>query len=155
AASPACSPAARGRPSQSPAHAAAPGSASRVDSPQASPESVAKVDELVARHVAARGGLEKLRALKSLRLTRTQRFMDEDFTIEASYGLLQKRPGQIRIEVSFQGLTGVDAYDGRDMWSTEPWQGRRDAFRRSADEAKELAHLSDIDGPLVDWREKG
>jgi photosystem II stability/assembly factor-like uncharacterized protein len=41
------------------------------------------------------------------------------------------------------------------MWSTEPWQGRRDAFRRSADETKELAHLADIEGPLVDWREKG
>jgi len=109
----------------------------------------------MSRHVAARGGLERLRALKSIRLTGTLRSSEDDFTIETVHGIVQKRPGSIRIEDTFQGLTGVDAYDGREMWSTEPWDGRRDAFRRSADESKELAHLADLDGPLVDWRQKG
>jgi photosystem II stability/assembly factor-like uncharacterized protein len=155
AASPACSPASVRAPSP-PARPSASGtSTQRSDLPPLSQESSAKVDELVARHIAARGGLDKLRALKSIRLTGTARFSEDEFTIEASYGLAQKRPGNIRVEVTFQGLTGVDAYDGKEMWSTEPWEGRRDAFRRSADETKELAHLADIEGPLVDWREKG
>jgi photosystem II stability/assembly factor-like uncharacterized protein len=123
--------------------------------PAPSPQSSAKVEEIVGKHVTALGGLEKLHALKSLRLTGVARYGDGDFTIEATYGSVQKRPANIRTEVSFQGLTGVDAYDGKEMWSTEPWGGRRDAFRRSADEAKELAHASDIEGPLVDWKEKG
>src|SRR5262249_17736119 len=58
-------------------------------------------------------------------------------------------------EVSFQGMTAVNAYDGSEGWRTEPWQGRRDAFRLSADEAKGKARDADLDGPLVDWREKG
>jgi photosystem II stability/assembly factor-like uncharacterized protein len=113
------------------------------------------VDDLLARHVAARGGIDKLRALQSVRLTGTARFNEQDLEIEASYGLAQKRPGSIRVEISFQGLTGVDASDGKEVWSTEPWNGRRDAFRQSADESKELKHAGDLDGPLVDWKSKG
>ena len=37
----------------------------------------------------------------------------------------------------------------------QPFEGRRDAQRTSADEAKEIAREADLDGPLVDWREKG
>jgi photosystem II stability/assembly factor-like uncharacterized protein len=122
----------------------------------ASPVSSAKTDDLIARHIAARGGLEKIRALKSVRLTGTSRFsQQEDFVIEASYGIAQKRPASIRVEMTFQGLTGVDACEGSEVWSTEPWDGRRDPFRQSADESKELIHMADLDGPLVDWKTKG
>src|SRR5579859_666573 len=151
----ACAPA-QPRSPMPPARAAAPApEPTRADVAPPSPESSAKVDELVARHIAARGGIDKIRALQSIRLTGTERFIEDDYNIEASYGLVQKRPASIRIESSFQGLTGVDAYDGKEMWSTEPWEGRREAFKRSADEAKALAHDADIEGPLVDWRAKG
>jgi len=118
------------------------------------PGSSEKVEQLVARYVTARGGIANLHALRSLRLTGTVR-SGRGFTIEASYGVVQKRGGRIRTEVTFQSLTGVDAYDGKDGWSTEPFRGRRDPFRQSADETKRLAHEADIEGPLVDWREKG
>src|SRR5437868_6098757 len=136
----ACAPAQPRLPAQPTRPAASAAEPTRVDLPPPSPESTAKVDELIARHIAARGGLDKIRALKSIRLTGTERFSEDDFNIEASFGLVQKRPGSIRVESTFQGLTGVDAYDGKEMWSTEPWEGRRDAFKRSADEAKALAH---------------
>jgi photosystem II stability/assembly factor-like uncharacterized protein len=119
------------------------------------PAAAAKRDEILAKYVAARGGADKLRALGSLRLTGSARFGDGDGAIEATYGLAVKRPGRAREEASFQGLTGVDAYDGTEGWSVEPWGGRRDAFHKSQDEAKELAHTADIEGPLVDWRQKG
>jgi photosystem II stability/assembly factor-like uncharacterized protein len=122
----------------------------RVPEP-ASPE----LDAILARYVEARGGAAKLHAVRSLRFTGTVRFDDGDFVLEATYGAEYERPGNARVEVSFQGLTGVDAYDGKDAWSTEPWGGRRDPFRKSTDEAKPLAHEADIDGPLVDWRDKG
>jgi photosystem II stability/assembly factor-like uncharacterized protein len=152
---PACSPGARTVTARSPAPS---GSASAVESRESgspSPESSAKTDELIDRHIVARGGLDKLRALKSVRLTGTARFSEYDLEIEASYGLAQKRPQSIRVEIAMQGLTGVDAFDGKEVWSTEPWDGRRDPFRQSADESKELMHLADLDGPLVDWRSKG
>ncbi|MGH9400361.1 MAG: VPS10 domain-containing protein, partial [Thermoanaerobaculia bacterium] len=116
---------------------------------------VLTVDEVVARYVLARGGLPKLQAIRSLRLTGKAVFGFGDSQIEASWGLLQKRPGKIRTEVTLQGLTAVDAYDGREGWSLEPFSGKRDAHKSSADDSKSLAQDADIEGPLVQWREKG
>jgi len=115
------------------------------------------VDEVVARNIQARGGLQNLRAVRSLRLTGKQQFGAGrgDGMVEAAWGQVQKRPGQFRQETTRQGLTAVDAYDGREGWSVQPFGGRRDPTRASADDAKGLAHSADIDGPLVDWREKG
>ncbi|HEV2063598.1 MAG TPA: hypothetical protein VGS00_03510, partial [Thermoanaerobaculia bacterium] len=61
----------------------------------------------------------------------------------------------IRTEVSLQGLSAVEAYDGKEGWSLDPFGGRRDAQRDSADDSKSRAQDADIDGPLVNWREKG
>jgi photosystem II stability/assembly factor-like uncharacterized protein len=152
---PACSPGAHSVSARSPTPTGSAAAPEPREAVTASPISSAKADELIARHIAARGGLDKLRALKSVRLTGTARFSEYDFELEASYGLAQKRPESIRVEISMQGLTGVDAYDGKEVWTTEPWAGRRDPFRQSADESKELIHLADLDGPLVDWKSKG
>jgi len=113
------------------------------------------VDELVSRNVEARGGAARLQAIHSLRLTGTVVFGAGDGRIEAKFGQLVSRPGRIRTEVTLQGLTAVDAYDGREAWSLDPFEGRRDAQKSSADEAKVQAREADIDGPLVGWREKG
>ncbi len=122
--------------------------------PPVDPAMAAKVDELVARHVAALGGLDKVRAVRTLRFTGRGRF-GVGSPLEVAYAVEYAKPGRIRTEVTFQGLTAVDAYDGKEGWSTEPWQGRRDAFRASADDVKERARDADLEGPLVDYRAKG
>ncbi|MEP7131907.1 MAG: sialidase [Acidobacteriota bacterium] len=113
------------------------------------------LDEVLARNLEARGGAARMQAVRSLRLTGKVVFGSGDGRIEAGWGQVQKRPAMIRTEVTRQGLTAVDAYDGKESWSLDPFEGRRDAQRNSADEAKEMAEDADIDGPLVGWREKG
>ncbi len=112
-------------------------------------------DEIVARYIEARGGAQKLQALKSVRLTGKVEFGRRDSTVVAAWGEIVKRPGLIRVETTMQGLTSVQAFDGRDGWSLNPFQGRRDPQRVSADEAKVRAQEADIEGPLVNWKEKG
>jgi photosystem II stability/assembly factor-like uncharacterized protein len=118
------------------------------------PARAATVDEIIARHLEARGGLTKLRAIQSLRLTGKARF-GEDAGREMAWGVLYKRPGRVRSEVTLQGLTAVEAHDGREGWSMRPFGGRRDPVRSSADDAKQLAQEADLDGPLADWQQKG
>jgi photosystem II stability/assembly factor-like uncharacterized protein/outer membrane lipoprotein-sorting protein len=113
------------------------------------------VEEIVNRNVAARGGAQKLQAIQSLRLTGKMIFSFGDNQIETAWGRVVKRPGMIRTEVTLQGLTAVDAYDGTDSWSLNPFQGVRNAQKNSADEAREMTREADIDGPLMRWREKG
>jgi photosystem II stability/assembly factor-like uncharacterized protein len=113
------------------------------------------VEEILAKNLAARGGAAKIDAIRSLRMTGKVVFGSGDNAVEAAWAGLQKRPGMIRTEVTLQGLTAVDAFDGKEAWSLNPFQGRRDAQKNSADEARALAQNADIEGPLVHWREKG
>ena len=112
-------------------------------------------DELIARHLEARGGAAKLRAIRSVRFTGHTVSGGGGFSQEAAWAQLLARPSRLRTESTLQGLTAVDGWDGREGWSLDPFGGRRDAERASADEAKDLARAADFDGPLVDWKEKG
>jgi photosystem II stability/assembly factor-like uncharacterized protein len=112
------------------------------------------VDDIVAKNVAARGG-DKARAVKSVRLAGHLQFGFGDGSVQASWVQVVERPGKMRSEFTVQGLTAVQAYDGHDGWSVMPFQGRREAERASADDAKSFAQQAEFEGVLVDWRAKG
>jgi outer membrane lipoprotein-sorting protein len=110
-------------------------------------------DELAAKNVEAKGGIDRLRAIQSLRLTGRMRVQGD--TIELGYVELVKPPGAIRYEASLQGLTQVQAYDGTQAWQINPFQGRKDPEKLSADDAKGLGEdAADFIGPLVDYKSK-
>ncbi len=111
------------------------------------------VDELVAKNVQAKGGAEKLQALQSLRLT--GKLLIRQGQIELRYVELKARPNKIRTEAMLQGMTAVNAYDGKEGWRISPFQGRKDPEKMSADDVKALIEDAEIDGPLVDWKAKG
>ncbi len=111
------------------------------------------VDELVAKNVEAKGGEDALKALQSAKLT--GKMLVNEGQLEFAYSQTRKRPGAIRTELTVQGLTAVHAYDGKEGWKISPFQGRKDPEKMSADDTKSLIEDAEIDGPLVDWREKG
>lgn len=109
-------------------------------------------DQLIAKSVAARGGADKLAAIKTLKM-QGQLIFGGSFKL--AYTQLLKRPDRVRDEASLQGLTQVQAWDGQRGWSIQPFGGRRDPIPISADEAKALAEEADFDGALVDAAAKG
>src|ERR1700756_1447872 len=109
------------------------------------------VDEVIAKNIQARGGLEKLKAIKSLRTT--VKFSDGSF--RAEFRQENKRPGKVREEFIVQGMAQIQAYDGKTGWQISPFSGRRDPDLMSQDDMKSLIVDGDIDGPLVDYKEKG
>jgi outer membrane lipoprotein-sorting protein len=110
-------------------------------------------DELVAKNVAARGGMESLSAIKSLRLS--GKMILGGFGAEIDAVQLYKRPGAYRFEGTLQGMTLVQSYDGKEAWRISPFQGRKDPERTSADDAKNLAESADFDGSWIDAAAKG
>jgi hypothetical protein len=111
------------------------------------------VDELVAKNIEAKGGAAALHNLQSLRVT--GKLLVQQGQIELGYLETKKRPDEVRTEASLQGMTQIQAYDSKDAWRVSPFFGRKDPERMSADDAKALIEDSEIDGPLVDWKEKG
>jgi outer membrane lipoprotein-sorting protein len=107
------------------------------------------VDEIISRNIQARGGMEALKAVQSLRITGH---------IENSYGNtsfveLRKRDNKFRIEVPLPSPfpPTVEGYDGKNGWQIMPGvEGPVDDDGLRAYEA-----LADMDGPLVDYRQKG
>jgi len=111
-------------------------------------------DELAAKNVAAKGGAERLNAIHSLRLS--GKLLVNDDTLQLGYVTLVERPGSIRYEAALQGLTLIQAYDGTQGWKINPFQGRKDPEKLSADDAKDLGEdAADFTGPLVDYKAKG
>jgi outer membrane lipoprotein-sorting protein len=109
-------------------------------------------DDIIAKNVQARGGMDKLKAVQSIKATAT---MAMGPGMEAPAVMTQKRGNMSRIEFTIQGLTGIQAYDGAHAWQVMPFMGKKDPELMSADEAKEVEENSDIDGPLVDYKSKG
>jgi outer membrane lipoprotein-sorting protein len=109
-------------------------------------------DEVIAKNIQARGGMDKLKSVQSIRSTAT---MAMGPGMEAPGTLVQKRGNLARLEFTVQGLTAVQAYDGKNAWQIMPFTGKKDAELMSADEAKEVEEMADVDGPLVDYKSKG
>jgi outer membrane lipoprotein-sorting protein len=110
-------------------------------------------DELAVKNIEAKGGLEKIHALKILQLAGRMRIQND--TLELTITTFVKQPGSIRYEASLQGLTQVQAFDGVQAWQINPFQGRKDPEKLSADDAKSLGEdAADFIGALVDYQAK-
>jgi hypothetical protein len=112
------------------------------------------VDELIAKNIEAKGGAAALSSLQTLRST-GKLLVPIQGQIELGYLQIKKRPDEVRTEASLQGMTQIEAYDGKDGWKVSPFFGRKDPERMSADDVKSLVEDAEIDGPLVDWKTKG
>src|SRR5881394_1267916 len=110
------------------------------------------VDSLIAKYIQASGGMARIQALQTLR--RTGKFTGGG-GFEAVVVQENKRPGSVREEFSIQGMTGINAYDGRDGWKIEPWNGKRDPEALGEEEMHGILDDADFDGPLVNYQAKG
>lgn len=111
------------------------------------------VDWLVQKNVDAKGGIDALHMLQSLRLT--GKLLVNNGQIQLAYVTTKKRPSSVRTEATLQGMTIIAAYDGSEGWKVSPFQGRKDPEKMSADDTKSLMEDAEIGGPLVDWKAKG
>ena len=109
------------------------------------------VDELVDKNLAAKGGLERLRAVQTVRQTSRMTMQG----IEAEFTMFGKRPNLIRQQISMQGQTIVMAYDGAVPWMLNPLLGSSSAILVTGPQAAMIREQSSFDGPLVDYKERG
>ena len=112
-------------------------------------------DELISKNAAARGGLDKIEAIKTLKAEGKMRFIGGFGSIDLSFVQYKQAPDSVRTEATVQGLTQVQAWDGHEAWQISPFQGRRDPERISADDAKSIADDAPIAGSLIGYKQRG
>lgn len=108
-------------------------------------------DELISKYLQARGGLEKWKAIKTMKTTGKMSMMGRDATFTEQ----KKRPHYIRHEFTIQDKTAVQAFDGQTAWGIMPFMGSIEPEKLPESDAKSIQEESDFDGPLVDYKEKG
>ena len=118
----------------------------------AAPAAAQSVDEIVAHYLKTIGGIEKIQAVNTLR--RSGKFTGGG-GFEAVLVQENKRTNMVREEFSLQGMTGVNAYDGKGGWKIEPWGGKKDPESLGEEEMKSILEDADFDGPLVNYKQKG
>src|SRR5215212_1690811 len=116
------------------------------------PAAAQTAEELVDKYIQTVGGMERISAAKTIR--RVGRY-DGGGGFNAR--LLQEnvRPGRVREEFEFSGMTGITAWDGTDGWTIQPFRGKKDPEPLSEAAKKSMIEDADFDGPLVNWKAKG
>jgi outer membrane lipoprotein-sorting protein len=110
------------------------------------------LDEVLAKHWQALGGKDKIAAVQSARMTVKQTFGPQ----EVPASIVWQRPDKVRIEFTMQGLTGIQAYDGKTAWMVMPFLGKNDPEEMTGDDLKDIIQQADlVEGPLFNWKEKG
>jgi outer membrane lipoprotein-sorting protein len=119
----------------------------------AAPAQAQDLDEVLNNYYEAIGGLEAWQSVQSMKMT--GKMMMGGMGIEAPFTVMAKRPNMARIEFVFQGITGIQAYDGETAWQVMPFTGNTDPEEVPDDQAEDLWETADVDGPLVGWEESG
>jgi hypothetical protein len=111
--------------------------------------------QIVAKNVAARGGLEAWRKIETMVWVGHVESPNAP-TPSMPFVLQQKRPNKTRFEITVNNQRSLRVFDGTQGWKLVPTrEGRPDVQPFTAQELKFARGAQGIDGPLVDYQAKG
>lgn len=108
------------------------------------------IDEILKEHFSATGQDNLLKV-------NTQKLTGKIIQggMEIPFIQMAKRPDKIRMEGTFQALTFIQTFNGKEGWNLNPFSGATEPQPFSEDELKSMRYQSDMDGMLWNWKEKG
>ena len=109
------------------------------------------VEDLIKKNLDARGGVQRIKAVKTVKAT--ARVIQQ--SLEIPLVIQQKRPNMVRVDITFQGKSQIMAFNGQSGWKIDPFQGSPDPEKIAGDDLKDAEEQADMDGALVDYKEKG
>ena len=109
-------------------------------------------ERLVNAHIAATGGLEAIRGMKTVTMKAEVSMMGMNMPLM----IYSKRPAKMRseVDVTAMNMKVVTGYDGTTAWTQNPMVGPT-AQVLPADQAKVVADQAQLDGMLVNYKERG
>jgi outer membrane lipoprotein-sorting protein len=110
--------------------------------------------QIVAKNVAARGGLEAWRKVQTMSW---MGHIESAHAVVPSmlFMLSQQRPNKMRFEINAMGEKTLRVFDGTQGWKLHPAHGRPDVQPYTAEEVRFEQSGPGLDGPLIDYAGKG
>jgi hypothetical protein len=128
-------------------------------------------EDILKRNAAARGGLEAWRNIKTMvQIGRIERLGDvpgaaarssraaqltPDSNHVVGFRIEMARPNKLRYELTYQGITAIQVFDGHDGFTVQPGAAGAVARPFSQAQARAVADQFEIEGPLLSASEKG
>jgi hypothetical protein len=110
-------------------------------------------DDIIAKNLDAMGG----KAWDTIRTVITE----AKVTVQSAPGMEIPLTMTIvnnksaRIDVSVMGMTQSSCINGDQGWANNPFQGKTDAEPLTADQVKQMKEMTDLSGPLHNYKQKG
>jgi len=117
----------------------------------AQPAGAQTVDALIAKNLEAKGGLDRIKAVTSIRQT-------GEITVQGMAGGLvvyAMRPNLTRQELTLGTETIVNGFDGETPWMVNTMSGSDQAIVLTGPQAEMIRRQASFDGPLVDYKARG
>jgi outer membrane lipoprotein-sorting protein len=109
------------------------------------------LDQVLQCHYEAIGGLKAWQDIESMQAFGSM----QAGGIQAPLVMYEKRPQMQRVEFTYQGMTGIQAFDGQTGWMIMPFAGSTEPETMPEEQAKQMREGGGIDGALVDYQKKG
>jgi outer membrane lipoprotein-sorting protein len=112
------------------------------------------LDDIIAMNLKAKGGIEKIRATTTVRMTGHVSAKDDPSAEAktATITMLAKRPNMMRREQTIDGEKMVSAFDGRSLWMS---RGTMPPQEAPGSQAAYASQDAEFDSVFVDYKEKG
>lgn len=108
-------------------------------------------DEIINKHLEARGGADKLRALQSMIMEGSMNQGGTDVGMKFYF----QQNKAIKVEFTAAGQSGYNIVTSTEGWLFNPFMGHSAAVVMTAEELKEAQSQLDMQGPLLDYKAKG
>jgi outer membrane lipoprotein-sorting protein len=112
--------------------------------------------QIVDKTVAARGGLDKWRAVQTMSFSgKMDAGGKTKDPVQLPFELDMKRPLKLRVELEFANDKALQVYDGVNGWKLRPYLGRKTVEPYTKEEMTSAAMEPGMDGLLIDYAAKG
>jgi hypothetical protein len=110
-------------------------------------------DDVINAYLRARGGLAKIKAVQSERVTGVITFAPG---VEGPFFVERKRPLKMHMEITVNGQSLIRVYDGKSSgWIYNPFAPNAAVLPMSPADIGGIADEADFEGPFVDYKAKG
>ena len=107
------------------------------------------VDEIIAKNLEAKGGVEKLKGTESVRMTGTATVQGNSVPVMS----VSKRPNLMRNEIEMGGQKMIQGFDGTSMWISMPGMPPQEV--PAGPQVEILKRQSQFEPLFIDYKEKG
>lgn len=110
------------------------------------------VDDVIDKYLEAIGGVEKISAIKSIKITGNQ----DDGDLNNSFTIFIKKPLLFKMETEVDEVSVIEACNENTAWTINPFEGKTKARKLNVDELADLhERIEIIDPPFLNYKDKG